>query len=617
MPRFNAGNTRKQGSGKSYSLRMGQMFGPYSVGAIYPCDVNTTVMIAGLDAYEQQANKGDLETIADSRLKRYVGVNRLYAPPVDDGHHGGFVPALRFPNWLYCPRCGQMQYKESTNVSTQIRCEACSKKYKHDIKLVPERFVVVCPHGHIDNFPVMQWVHNGTDIDPKSREHVVSRRTMGGSTTMGDIVYQCTCGARKSLHGANRPEGLNKIGYRCSGRQPWLNRISKQQCSCDGKDLRVVIMGATNVCYPDVVSSVLIPDALDERVKKVADEQFTMMLEFDRKGDLDAALSLIASMGRVDPEDLRLAYQRKKTEGDSGQSEIEYLHDEYLTLRDPKIRKSGEFVGRAVNSNEYESPLIRNYIAGVSLIDTLTVTRALVGFTRLNPEYNDLKSMEERRRELSRKRLDWTLANQTVGEGVFVEFDQSVLEEWCARPEVVARIEVMQENLNNAIKSRNAKPREINPLFVAIHTFSHIVLLGISEVCGYSAASLRERVYCQAYLEDGAEEFEDMHGVLIYTASASGDGSLGGLVRSGEPGRFEEILNNSMQKATWCSDDPVCIESRGQGLDSCNLAACYNCALVPETACENGNRFLDRALIVGTFDMPTTGLFSADLYNVL
>lgn len=617
MPRFNAGNTRKQGRGKSYSLRMGQMFGPYSVGAIYPCDANTTVMIAGLDAYEQQVNKGDLETIADSRLKRYVGVNRLYAPPVDDGHHGGFVPALRFPNWLYCPRCGQMQYKESTNVSTQIRCEACSKKFKRDIKLIPERFVVVCPHGHIDNFPVMQWVHNGTDIDPKSREHVVSRRTMGGSTTMGDIVYQCTCGARKSLYEANRPEGLNKIGYHCSGRQPWLNRISKQQCSCDGKDLRVVIMGATNVCYPDVVSSVLIPDALDERVKKVADEQFTTMLEFDRKGDLDAALSLIASMGGVDPEDLRLAYQRKKTEGDSGQSEIEYLHDECLTLRDPKIRKSGEFVGRAVNPNEYESPLIRNYIAGVSLIDTLTVTRALVGFTRLNPEYNDLKSMEERRRELSRKRLDWTLANQTVGEGVFVEFDQSVLEEWCARPEVAARIEVMQENLNNAIKSRNAKPREINPLFVAIHTFSHIVLLGISEVCGYSAASLRERVYCQAYLEDGAEEFEDMHGVLIYTASASGDGSLGGLVRSGEPGRFEEILNNSMQKATWCSDDPVCIESRGQGLDSCNLAACYNCALVPETACENGNRFLDRALIVGTFGMPSTGLFSADLYNAL
>ena len=617
MPRFNAGNTRKQGRGKSYSLRMGQMFGPYSVGAIYPCDANTTVMIAGLDAYEQQVNKGALETIADSRLKRYVGVNRLYAPPVDDGHHGGFVPALRFPNWLYCPRCGQMQYKESTNVSTQIRCETCSKKFKRDIKLIPERFVVVCPHGHIDNFPVMQWVHNGTDIDPKSREHVVSRRTMGGSTTMGDIVYQCTCGARKSLHGANRPEGLNKIGYHCSGRQPWLNRISKQQCSCDGKDLRVVIMGATNVCYPDVVSSVLIPDALDERVKKVADEQFTTMLDFDRKGDLDAALSLIARMGGADPEDLRLAYQRKKTEGDSGQSNIEYLHDEYLTLRDPKIRKSGEFVGRAVDPNEYESPLIRNYIAGVSLIDTLTVTRALVGFTRLNPEYNDLKSMEERRRELSRKRLDWTLANQTVGEGVFVEFDQSVLEEWCARPEVAARIEVMQENLNNAIKSRNARPREINPLFVAIHTFSHIVLLGISEVCGYSAASLRERVYCQAYLEDGAEEFEDMHGVLIYTASASGDGSLGGLVRSGEPGRFEEILNNSMQKATWCSDDPVCIESRGQGLDSCNLAACYNCALVPETACENGNRFLDRALIVGTFDMPTTGLFSADLYNAL
>jgi hypothetical protein len=31
---------------------------------------------------------------------------------------------------------------------------------------------------------------------------------------------------------------------------------------------------------------------------------------------------------------------------------------------------------------------------------------------------------------------------------------------------------------------------------------------------------------------------------------------------------------------------------------SLNMAACHSCALVPETACEEFNRFLDRALVV-------------------
>lgn len=32
------------------------------------------------------------------------------------------------------------------------------------------------------------------------------------------------------------------------------------------------------------------------------------------------------------------------------------------------------------------------------------------------------------------------------------------------------------------------------------------------------------------------------------------------------------ILHDALEKALWCSGDPVRIESHGQGLDSCNLA---------------------------------------------
>jgi hypothetical protein len=48
----------------------------------------------------------------------------------------------------------------------------------------------------------------------------------------------------------------------------------------------------------------------------------------------------------------------------------------------------------------------------------------------------------------------------------------------------------------------------------------------------------------------------------------------------------------------------------GQGPDSCNLAACHGCALVPETACERFNRFLDRACVVGDIDSPGLGFFT-------
>jgi hypothetical protein len=62
----------------------------------------------------------------------------------------------------------------------------------------------------------------------------------------------------------------------------------------------------------------------------------------------------------------------------------------------------------------------------------------------------------------------------------------------------------------------------------------------------------------------------------------------------------------------WCSADPVCMEigtKWGQGPDSCNLAACHNCALVPETACEEFNRFLDRGLVVGELSDRSLGFF--------
>ena len=103
-----------------------------------------------------------------------------------------------------------------------------------------------------------------------------------------------------------------------------------------------------------------------------------------------------------------------------------------------------------------------------------------------------------------------------------------------------------------------------------------------------------------------------MAGVLIYTAAGDSDGTLGGLVRMANPEYFNDLVVDAINKARWCSADPVCMElgqSSGQGPMSCNLAACHNCALLPETACEEFNRFLDRTMVVGTHHQPELGFF--------
>lgn len=86
--------------------------------------------------------------------------------------------------------------------------------------------------------------------------------------------------------------------------------------------------------------------------------------------------------------------------------------------------------------------------------------------------------------------------------------------------------------------------------------------------------------------------------------------AFGGLVRQGRPDAFPSILKKAINNARICSNDPVCIMSHGQGRESLNLAACHTCALLPETCCEERNAFLDRGMIVGTFENKSLGFWN-------
>jgi len=92
---------------------------------------------------------------------------------------------------------------------------------------------------------------------------------------------------------------------------------------------------------------------------------------------------------------------------------------------------------------------------------------------------------------------------------------------------------------------------------------------------------------------------------------------LGGLVRLGRPDRLGPVVRRALNRASWCSADPVCSENLGgQGSRLANLAACHACILLPETSCETVNQGLDRAMIVGTPDSREPGWMAALLEQV-
>ncbi len=124
-------------------------------------------------------------------------------------------------------------------------------------------------------------------------------------------------------------------------------------------------------------------------------------------------------------------------------------------------------------------------------------------------------------------------------------------------------------------------------LKIVRHTFAHLLIKQMSMSSGYSSSAIRERIYFG----------DDMSGVLLYTGSADKEGSLGGLVELGNIDQLIVLMKDAFQEALVCTNDPECLNNVPAGNNS-NGAACHSCCMISETACENGNRMLDRGLIV-------------------
>lgn len=273
--------------------------------------------------------------------------------------------------------------------------------------------------------------------------------------------------------------------------------------------------------------------------------------------------------------------------------------------------------------SEYNVILNEDILDEVVLLEKLSALKVFKGFTRVKPlmgeelvfadvadklDTNQLTEFQRiqdaRKNPLHTRELP---AVEVRGEGIFLKFKSKTLNDW-ANIYPDNRLKTINDNLNQSNLDFNQNQEQINKRYLFLHTFSHILLKELAEDCGYSLSSLAEIIYCSSDAE--VDSVDEMNGILIYTTTSDSEGSLGGLVEKGNSKYLSSVIKKGVDKARWCSSDPLCISAdHGQGFMGLNLAACYSCVLLPETSCEKMNKYLDRAAVIGTLNEPEIGLF--------
>lgn len=588
-------------------IRKSQSITTYGPGALIDFP-RMSGILAGIDNWESTLGKTNFNKlkIHERNLERILGKKFFVQPQTkEDNKFVNGITIERFPQYCYCPECGALDRyykieKKTNNTKDYNRdsfCGICFQSKGRDVKLIPSRFVVSCKYGHMDDFPYDAWVHRKTGrcANPKLSIEI-SKKT----NSLEGIIIKCLCGAKENLDGIMDRNALYQ--FKCYGSMPWLGKKEnnkgwytelEQGEACD-EPLRVLQRGANNVYYPDIVSALTIPP-YSSRLQRILEadmevlEQYNEMPENLRKQNYDFYYTKNKDRLRCSSEQY---YDSLALEFGFGNNKPISINDllvgEYSALCDEDCSDPDFLTIESEVPEEFH-----DLIDQVKIVGRLREVEVLKGFRRIAADEGELAP-------LSKKAMDWLPGNELFGEGLFIRLNEDRVSEW----------EVKNADRYSTLISRtkenfyaSTKISEGNIRYVLLHTLAHLVIRELTMKCGYSTASLKEKIYSSISSD------KPMCGILIYTASADSDGSLGGLARQGVTEKLRDTLLEALESASWCSNDPICIDSKSQGYASLNYAGCHACALLPETSCEINNILLDRAALIGTSDNDSLGYF--------
>lgn len=612
-------------------IRPSQLMFTYGIGAIIDLP-RLSVIVTGLEDWEGQ-NRQYTRPIVEERLLQAVryqhsSVEQLLSPPIvpDEGLSADpydstmriGVPVATFPRWMLCPQCqllaevgsGLFDLKENPYHPdrTAYVHKNCNKSKKPP-QVMPARFLVACPNGHLDDFPWIEFVHKGQPCQTPYLRLI----EYGTSGEARDLEVRCeNCGEVRRLWEAFGEEHRENLPF-CKGRRPHLRDYDPDECP---HRMRTVILGASNAWFPVVLSTVSIP-AKGDKLLKLVDENWSKLNAATSPEVVQAFRSIGQLAGELlnypNEEIWKVVNERKQHESEDTTQPVNEVPD----LKTPEWHVFTRFDPENNTRDFHLRPVVvperfADVIEQVVLVERLREVRAMIGFSRLDTlgELTDPDlDFQIPLAPISRQPPSWVPADEVRGEGIFIQFNEGRIQQWVSRLAVREREQAFLEAHEKWRQTRRiADPRKGFPAmrYVLLHSFSHALMRQFALECGYTSASIRERIYSRPVGETG----EPLAGLLIYTSAPDSEGTLGGLVSLGEPESLQRHISQALEAARLCANDPLCAEQppsqRGQTL---HAAACHACLFAPETSCERGNKYLDRSVLVRTMEHDDLAFF--------
>ena len=557
-----------------------------------------------------------------------------------------FIPSIHFPRWFYSRKEKLFKpieeweniWKQKTGDTRLVYFAPPRDPYSNTHRtfkdnnqlkdiydtLVQIPILLICKNGHISDIPWYELFCAGID----GKKEAMKKPT--GFELFDYPCQECERGGRHELQWIeNRNnseswgtikckkcgktyglEGIMNIHPFCKGDTPWNGIGSKSEEPCkDVNDARGVMQMAlvtsNSVYYADSFSSLYIPpqylaDAiLEPNLQKVLDLLNTRW--YPKAVERNAGLTKQAYIDQLD-----LIDKAEDSDIELTDAQAETIKNRFLAVKEaPKdAHEQYRFEEYKVFSSYSESiPQVPNlefkdialpedlkpFFKKIQQVDTLAMTLTQLGFSRVSmpvPLRIDGVVVRNEGQRIYNEPVEKVFslpANQSLGEGLFFEFNIDAVDSWAVQHNdlFTTRYDQPEGEIGKALKGEMTQYGA--PRFYLLHTFSHIIMKELEFSCGYPTASLQERLYYS----------DRMCGVLIYTADGA-EGSMGGLVWQGQPRLIERIIKNAINNARECSSDPLCWENE----DQLNLAACFSCCLVSETSCEKRNLGLDRRALV-------------------
>ena len=548
-----------------------------------------SMVMAGIDDW----NASTALRVDEPRLARRLRVDTFRQPPYFRwADNAGGLPARIFPKYLVCPRCNRLARHERFEFEPngpRYLCKSPSCSGGGKAVAYPARYMVACPRGHLDDFPWHAYIHTQGQL---CSDDLLLQDT-GRTGAITDIWVKCEKhDVSKNLGQAFGAAGRSRLP-RCSALRPWFADIDPDGCT---EQPRVLLRGASNAYFPVIESAISIPpwsDPIQIALGGYADQ--LAKIDTQEKLELWLSISNVPELDAFPPAQLWAALERRRS-GDDAMVSLKEEEWRAFQTQSMKIDPRSEFKARQADTPAACS----SWVNKVLLVERLREVRALRGFTRIDPvpDIGDLGEVEAVRAGLAPIRkviTGWLPGVEFRGEGILIQLHEARVKAW----DETEAVKAFQARVSEVDRRWHADRGlalhvERTARLVLLHTLSHLLIRQLSLDCGYASASLRERIYCS---RPGGTP---MAGLLIYTATPDAEGSLGGLVEQGRPEALGQIIERALFDSQLCANDPLCADRVLGEAGHLNGSACHACLLVSETACESGNHYLDRGVIVPT-----------------